>query len=65
MYSEVDFMTDKQYDGMLKEHIASLDRIAKVTKDSDTLKAIYEERKLAISKLGCDVEENGLYDRIK
>ena len=37
-------MTDKQYDGMLKDQIASLDRI---------------------SKLGCDVEENGLYDKIK
>ena len=58
-------MTDKQYDGMLKEQIASLDRIAKITKDLETLKAIYEERKLAVSKLGYDVEENSLYDRIK
>ncbi|MBQ3514574.1 MAG: hypothetical protein IJA32_12400 [Lachnospiraceae bacterium] len=58
-------LTDKQYDGMIKEQIASFDRIAKVTKDFDTLKAIYEERKLAISKLGYDVEENGLYDKIK
>ncbi len=65
MISEVNNMTDKQYDGMLKEQIASLDRIAKVTNDLNTLKAIYEERKLAISKLGCDVEENSLYDRIK
>lgn len=65
MNHEVDQMTDKQYDGMLKEQIAALDRIAKITKDSDTLKAIYDERKLAISKLGCDVEENGLYDKIK
>ena len=60
-----EYMTDKQYDGMLKEHIASLDRVAKVTKDLETLKAVYEERKLAISKLGCDVEENGLYDKLK
>lgn len=65
MYHEVTNMTDKQYDGMLKEQIAALDRIAKITSDLTTLKAIYEERKLAISKLGCDVEENSLYDKIK
>ncbi|MBQ2276678.1 MAG: hypothetical protein U0L23_03095 [Lachnospiraceae bacterium] len=65
MTNEVEYMTDKQYDGMLKEQIASLDRIAKITKDLETLKAIYEERKLAVSKLGYDVEENSLYDRIK
>lgn len=58
-------MTDKQFDAMLKEQIASFDRIAKVTTEEETLKAIYEERKLAISKLGYDVEEKGLYDRIK
>jgi hypothetical protein len=58
-------MTDKQYDGLLKEQIASFDRIAKITNDLETLKAIHEERKLAISKLGYDVDENGLYDRIK
>ena len=57
-------MTDKQYDGMLKEQVAALDRIAKVTNETETLKAIYEERKLAISKLGYDIEENGVYDRI-
>ena len=28
-------MTDKQYDGMLKDQIASLDRIAKITKDAE------------------------------
>lgn len=65
MTNEVEYMTDKQYDGMLKEQIASLDRIAKITKDLEILKAIYEERKLAVSKLGYDVEENSLYDRIK
>lgn len=65
MYHEEMNMTDKQYDGMLKEQIAALDRIAKITSDLTTLKAIYEERKLAISKLGCDVEENSLYDKIK
>jgi hypothetical protein len=58
-------MTDKQYDGMLKEQVAGLDRIAKIVKDPEILKAIYEERKLAISKLGYDIEENGLYDIIK
>jgi hypothetical protein len=65
VFGEVDYMTDKQYDGMLKEQIAGLDRIARITKDEETLNAIYEERKLAVSKLGCDVEENGLYDKIK
>lgn len=58
-------MTDKQYDGMLKEQIAGLDRIAKVSKEIETLKAIYDERKLAVSKLGYDIGENGLYDKIK
>lgn len=67
MNSEDDIigLTDKQYDGMIKEQVASFDRIARISKDSETLKAIYEERKLAISKLGYDIEENGLYDRIK
>ena len=67
MNSENDIigLTDKQYDGMIKEQVASFDRIARISKDSETLKAIYEERKLAISKLGYDIEENGLYDRIK
>lgn len=58
-------LTDKQYDGMIKEQVASYDRIAKVTTELETLRAIYEERKLAVSKLGCDIEENGLYDKIK
>ena len=58
-------MTDKQYEGMIKEQIASLDRIAKAVKDEDALKAIYEERRLAVSKLGYDVDERGLFDRIK
>lgn len=58
-------LTDKQYDGMLKEQIASFDRIASATKELDALKAIYTERKLAISKLGHDVEDNGLYDKVK
>lgn len=60
-----EIMTDKQYDGMLKEHIASLDRIAKGTDNPEVLKVIYEERKLVVSKLGYDVEENNLYNKIK
>ena len=65
---EVEYMpTDKQYDGMLKDQIASLDRIAKVAKnkDNEILSAIYEERCLLISKLGNDVDEKGLYDSVK
>jgi hypothetical protein len=58
-------MTDKQYEGMLKDQIASLDRVARVASDIETLKALYEERKLAILKLGYDIEENGLYDKVK
>lgn len=50
---------------MIKEQVASYDRIAKITTELETLKAIYEERKLAVSKLGCDIEEHGLYDKIK
>ena len=60
-----DYMSDKQFDAMLKEHIASLDRVAKVVTETNVLKALYEERKLVISKLGYDVDENGLYDRVK
>ncbi len=60
-------LTDKQYDGMLKEQILALDRIAKAMNPEDTqgLKAVYQERKNAILKLGYDVEEGGIYDRIK
>jgi hypothetical protein len=58
---------DKRYDGMLKDQIAALDRIAKIVqeKDVEVLEAIYEERKLVISKLGYYVEESGLYNIIK
>jgi hypothetical protein len=58
-------MTDKRYEGMLKDQIASLDRVAKVTNDDNTLKSIYEERKLVVSKLGYFVDDNGLYDKFK
>lgn len=33
-------MTDKQYEGMLKDNIASFDRIAMKTNDHDALKDI-------------------------
>lgn len=65
MYSEVDYMSDKQFDAMLKEFIASLDRIASVTTDIETLKAIYKERQLNVSKLGYDVEDDNLYTSVK
>lgn len=42
----VEYMTDKQYEGMLKDNIACLDRVAEHTKDKDALKAILYERKL-------------------
>ncbi len=60
-----DFMSDKQFDAMLKEHIASLDRVARIATEPVVIKALYEERKLVISKLGYDMEENSIYDQIK
>lgn len=48
----VECMTDKQYEGMLKDSIACLDRVAEHTKDKDALKALLYERKLIESKLG-------------
>ena len=43
-------MTDKQYEGMLKDNIACLDRIAKcAANDKDVLRQIFYERKLPIS----------------
>ena len=39
-------MTDKQYEGMLKDSIACLDRVAKCTNDMDALKQLLFERKL-------------------
>ena len=65
MNCEVDYMSDKQFDAMLKEFIASLDRIASVTKDIESLKAIYKERQLNVSKLGYDVEDDNLYTLVK
>ena len=59
-------MTDKQYEGMLKDSIAMLDRIAKqFNSKDDMLKAIHEERVLLESKLGYEINEHNLYDSIK
>ena len=61
-----DIMTDKQYEGMLKDSIAMLDRIAKQFGGTDNmLKVIHEERVLLESKLGYEINEHNLYDSIK
>jgi len=60
-----DYMSDKQFDAMIKEFIASLDRIASVTNDTETLRSIYKERQLNVSKLGYDVEDENLYASVK
>ena len=57
----VECMTDKQYEGMLKDSIACLDRVAEHTKDKDALKALLNERKLIESKLGYSIPDNNLY----
>lgn len=54
-------MTDKQYEGMLKDSIACLDRVAKHTTDKNALNALLEERKQLESKLGYFVPDNNLY----
>lgn len=58
-------MTDKQYEGMLKDNIASFDRIAMKTNDHDALKALLRERELIESKLGYKVPDDNLYDSVK
>ena len=58
-------MTDKQYEGMLKDSIAALDRVAKSTNDKNALTAILAERKLLESKLGYEVPSNGQYASIE
>lgn len=58
-------MTDKQYEGILKDSVHALDRIAKVTTDETVLKAIYEERNNFIDKLGYPMDEHNLYNSIK
>lgn len=54
-------MTDKQYEGMLKDTIACLDRVARSTKDTNALITLLEERKQLESKLGYSVPDNNLY----
>lgn len=61
---EVEYMTDKQYEGMLKDNINCLDRVAKRTNDKDALKALLEERKQLESKLGYEVPSNNLYSSV-
>lgn len=61
---EVNGMTDKQYEGMLKDNIACLDRVANSTTDSNALKALLAERKLLESKLGYEIPDNHLYDLV-
>ncbi len=57
-------MTDKQYEGMLKDSIASLDRVASKLTEANGLKALLEERKLLESKLGYDIPDKGLYKSV-
>lgn len=57
-------MTDKQYEGMLKDNIACLDRVAEHTTDKNALKYLLYERKLLESKLGYPVPDNNLYDSV-
>ena len=57
-------MTDKQYEGMLKDNIACLDRVAKCTTEKNALKALLYERKQLESKLGYEVPNDNLYDTI-
>lgn len=57
-------MTDKQYEGMLKDSIACLDRVAKCTTDLNALRALLEERKQIESKLGYEIPTKNLYDSI-
>ena len=57
-------MTDKQYEGMIKDNIACLDRVAKSTTDFNALKALLEERKQLESKLGYAVPDNNLYNSV-
>ncbi len=57
-------MTDKQYEGMLKDSIACLDRVAKSTNDISALSALLEERKQLESKLGYEIPAKNLYDSV-
>jgi len=57
-------MTDKQYEGMLKDSIACLDRVAEKTTDMDALRALLKERRQLESKLGCEIPAKNLYDSV-
>ena len=61
---EVEIMTDKQYEGMLKDNIACLDRVASNTTDKNALKSLLYERKLLESKLGYEIPNHNLYDSV-
>ena len=61
---EVQNMTDKQYEGMLKDNVACLDRVAANTTDPSALKALLHERKLLESKLGYEIPDHNLYNSI-
>ena len=60
-----EIMTDKQYEGMLKDNIACLDRVAKCTTDINALKQLLYERKLLESKLGYEIPDENLYAIVK
>ena len=62
--NEIKGMTDKQYEGMLKDNIACLDRVAGNTTDKNALKALLHERKLLESKLGYEIPSNNLYNSV-
>lgn len=57
-------MTDKQYEGMIKDNIACLDRVAACTTDTNALKALLQERNLLESKLGYSIPNNNLYNTV-
>lgn len=58
-------MTDKQYEGMLKDSIAVLDRVARESKEKESLIVLLRERKQLESKLGYEVPDENLYDSVK
>ena len=58
-------MTDKQYEGMLKDSIAVLDRVARESKEKESLIVLLRERKQLESKLGYEVPDENFYDSVK
>lgn len=59
-----EYMTDKQYEGMLIDNIACLDRVAGTTTDKNALNALLSERKLLEAKLGREVPNHNLYNKV-